>query len=249
MIESVGVLRQVKLERRLVKLTIVNAGQVPGGIVDGKSIAADGRIEDFEDLTKEPDGAVLVDPTTTLHHEKRFDIGNLGHGLTYRSPGQTLFQRRAAQRPVAALVILFEPFVKGRVDLFEGFGGIYRQKLIPDGPKKSFYFSASLRSIRRGVDHLHSQTGTNDLQVTAGVAGSVVGIKPFRDTKPPYGGHQVADEAFDFLRQIEAAADHITGTVVQDDMQVGFSFVSALFDLRSVKKVRHPQLTKGIKGK
>ena len=84
MIKPVGVLRQIQFEGRFIEPAIVDAGQIPGGIIDGETIAADGWVEDFEHLSKKPDGAVFVDPATTLHHEKRFDIGDLGYRLTHR---------------------------------------------------------------------------------------------------------------------------------------------------------------------
>ena len=61
-------------------ITVVNAGKIPGHVIDGDPTAWQ-RSGHFESLLFQTNRTVVVDTTTAPESKQRFDVGDFRHGF------------------------------------------------------------------------------------------------------------------------------------------------------------------------
>jgi hypothetical protein len=87
-----------------------------------------------------------------------------------------------------------------------------------------------------------AQPGCDQAEMIAAEGGAVVRVETLGDAEPPYRHHQIAQEAFGVLGQMEGGGHDIAGGVVDNGVEIGFPDINALFDNRPMEKVGAPKV-------
>ena len=80
----------IQSKGRFQKSSIINAGQIPGFVINRHALTRDG-INNFEDLLEKPDRPVFINAAATLHHKQALNIVDFWNGLADGLTGKALF--------------------------------------------------------------------------------------------------------------------------------------------------------------
>jgi hypothetical protein len=99
------------------------------------------------------------------------------------------------------------------------------------------------------VAEVAAAIGADELEVSTGITGAVIGGETFGNAMLPDGYHQLFHQYFAIFGQKETGPNHIAAGIITNGVQIGFAFEALDPDFGAMEKICHPELTEFLVGK